>query len=32
MLLHQACIAWKLWFDVEPVVTSALRKYIEATL
>ena len=32
MLLHQACIAWKLWFDLEPEVTPELRATIEATL
>ena len=32
MLLHQACIAWKLWFDLEPEVTPQLRATIEATL
>jgi len=32
MLLHQACIAWRLWFDVTPEVTPELRAAIEATL
>jgi shikimate dehydrogenase len=32
MLLHQACIAWKLWFDLEPDVTPELRVTIEATI
>jgi len=32
MLLHQACIAWKLWFDLDPEVTPQLRATIEATL
>lgn len=32
MLLHQACIAWQLWFDLEPEVTAELRATIEATL
>jgi shikimate dehydrogenase len=32
MLLHQACIAWKLWFDLDPEVTPELRATIEATL
>jgi shikimate dehydrogenase len=32
MLLHQACIAWQLWFGLEPTVTPELRATIEATL
>ena len=32
MLLHQACIAWKLWFDLDPEVTPELRAAVEATL
>jgi shikimate dehydrogenase len=32
MLLHQACIAWKLWFGLEPEVTPQLRSAVEATL
>ena len=32
MLLHQACIAWKLWFGLEPEVTPELRSAVEATL
>ena len=32
MLLHQACIAWQLWFGLDPVVTPELRATIEATL
>jgi shikimate dehydrogenase len=32
MLLHQACIAWQLWFGVDPEVTADLRAAIEATL
>jgi len=32
MLLHQACIAWRLWFGLDPEVTPALRAAIEATL
>jgi shikimate dehydrogenase len=32
MLLHQACIAWQLWFGLNPEVTPALRATIEATL
>jgi shikimate dehydrogenase len=32
MLLHQACIAWRLWFGLDPEVTPALRATIEATL
>jgi shikimate dehydrogenase len=32
MLLHQARPAWKAWFDLEPEVTPAMRKFVEATL
>ncbi|HTI42132.1 MAG TPA: shikimate dehydrogenase [Vicinamibacterales bacterium] len=32
MLLHQACIAWHLWFGIDPEVTADLRATIEATL
>jgi shikimate dehydrogenase len=32
MLLHQACIAWQLWFGLDPAVTPELRAAIEATL
>ena len=32
MLLHQACIAWKLWFGLDPEVTPQLRSAVEATL
>jgi shikimate dehydrogenase len=32
MLLHQACIAWHLWFGLDPEVTPELRATIEATL
>jgi shikimate dehydrogenase len=32
MLLHQACIAWQLWFGLDPKVTPELRATIEATL
>jgi shikimate dehydrogenase len=32
MLLHQACIAWRLWFGLDPEVTPELRATIEATL
>jgi shikimate dehydrogenase len=32
MLLHQACIAWNLWFGLDPEVTPELRATIEATL
>jgi shikimate dehydrogenase len=32
MLLHQAGIAWQLWFGLEPEVTPELRTAIEATL
>ena len=32
MLLHQACIAWQLWFGLDPDVTPELRATIEATI
>ena len=32
MLLHQACIAWKYWFNLDPEVTPDLRATIEATI
>jgi len=32
MLLHQAGIAWRLWFGLDPEVTPELRAAIEATL
>jgi shikimate dehydrogenase len=32
MLLHQAGLAWKAWFGLEPKVTPELRALIEATL
>jgi len=32
MLLHQACIAWQLWFGLDPEVTPELRAAIEATI
>jgi shikimate dehydrogenase len=32
MLLHQACVAWRLWFGLDPEVTPELRTAIEATL
>ena len=32
MLLHQACIAWQLWFGLDPEVTPELRATIEATI
>jgi shikimate 5-dehydrogenase len=32
MLLHQACIAWQLWFGLNPEVTPELRATIEATI
>ena len=32
MLLHQACIAWKYWFNIDPEVTAGLRATIEATI
>jgi shikimate dehydrogenase len=32
MLLHQARPAWKVWFGVDPQVTSELRALIEATI
>lgn len=32
MLMHQGPPAWKLWFDVEPVVTAELRKRMEQSI
>lgn len=32
MLLHQGRPAWKLWFDVEPVVTAELRERMEHSI
>ena len=32
MLLHQARLAWKAWFNLEPEITPELRAKIEATL
>ncbi len=32
MLLHQGRPAWKLWFDIEPEVTSALRERMERSI
>jgi len=32
MLLHQACIAWKLWFGIDPEVTPELRATVAATI
>jgi shikimate dehydrogenase len=32
MLLHQGPLAWKLWFDLEPVVTDELRQLVERSL
>jgi len=32
MLLHQACIAWKYWFNLDPEITPDLRATIEATI
>jgi shikimate dehydrogenase len=32
MLLHQACLAWKYWFNIDPDVTADLRATIEATI
>lgn len=32
MLLHQGPPAWKLWFDVEPTVTAALRERMEQSI
>ncbi len=32
MLLHQACMAWQLWFGLDPEVTPALRAAVEATI
>jgi shikimate dehydrogenase len=32
MLLHQGPLAWKLWFGIEPQVTTELRAMVEASL
>ena len=32
MLLHQATIAWKVWFGIEPAVTAELRELVEKSL
>lgn len=32
MLLHQGRPAWKLWFDIEPVVTPELRERMERSI
>ena len=32
MLLHQACVAWQLWFGINPEVTPDLRATIESTI
>jgi shikimate dehydrogenase len=32
MLLHQGRPAWKMWFDVEPVVTQELRERMERSI
>jgi len=32
MLLHQGRPAWKLWFDIEPVVTPKLRERMERSI
>ena len=32
MLLHQGPPAWKMWFDVEPVVTEELREQMEQSI
>jgi shikimate dehydrogenase len=32
MLLHQGPPAWKMWFDVEPTVTSELREKMERSI
>lgn len=32
MLLHQGIPAWKMWFDVEPTVTSELRSLMENSI
>jgi len=32
MLLHQGRPAWKMWFDLEPVVTPELRKRMELSI
>ena len=32
MLLHQGPPAWKMWFDIEPTVTAALRERMEQNI
>jgi hypothetical protein len=32
MLLHQGPPAWKMWFDVEPIVTVELRDQMERSI
>ena len=32
MLLHQGRPAWKMWFDIEPVVTPELRERMERSI
>ncbi len=32
MLIHQGPPAWKLWFDIEPTVTAALRERMERSI
>ena len=32
MLLHQATVAWKAWFGIEPEVTTELRALVEKSL
>ncbi len=32
MLLHQGPPAWKMWFDIEPTVTAALRERMEQSI
>jgi len=32
MLLHQGPPAWKMWFDVEPIVTAELRERMEQSI
>ena len=32
MLLHQGRPAWKMWFDIEPVVTAELRERMERSI
>jgi shikimate dehydrogenase len=32
MLLHQGRPAWKLWFGIEPAVTTELREMVERSL